>query len=228
MVDCGLSLKAAKERLATLDCRPGDVTALLVTHEHSDHIQGVAGFATRHDVPVWMTPGTALSVAVRKLAHINRFHCHERLDIGSIRVQPFPVPHDAREPVQFSFQAGGRKLGVLTDTGHVTSHIRQRLQGCDAIAVEFNHDADSLRRGPYPQSLKARIASPLGHLSNAQAAELTAEVGHSELQWVAALHLSEKNNSPALVRGALAEKLRHAHRLYVATQDEPTGWITVD
>ena len=170
MVDCGLSLRAAKTRMGMLDCAPADVSALLVTHEHSDHIQGVATLATRHDVPVWMTPGTAMSPAVRKLSHINRLRSDEALEIGSIRVQPFPVPHDAREPAQFSFEAGGRKLGVLTDTGYITPHIRMRLEGCDAIAVEFNHDLDSLRRGPYPPHVKDRIASSLGHLSNDQAA----------------------------------------------------------
>ena len=228
MVDCGLTIKAAESRLQELGFSPGEVTALLVTHEHSDHIQGVAGFALRHAVPVWMTPGTAMSHAVRRLAHINRFRGHERLEIGSIQVQPFPVPHDAREPAQYCFRAGGRKLGVLTDTGWITPHIRQRLQGCDAIAVEFNHDAQSLHGGPYPPALKARIASSLGHLSNDQAAQLVSDVAHPQLQWVTALHLSSKNNTPALVREAVADRLPHGCPLHVATQDQPIGWIHID
>ena len=228
MVDCGLTIKAAESRLAELGFDPGDVTALLVTHEHADHIQGVAGFALRHGIPVWMTPGTAMSRAVRRLTHINRLRGHDQLEIGSIRVQPFPVPHDAREPTQYCFQAGGRKLGVLTDTGYITPHIREHLQGCDAIAVEFNHDADSLRSGPYPPALKARIASSLGHLSNDQAAELLTDVAHPRLQWVTALHLSGKNNTPAMVREALAERLPNRCPLHIATQDQPTGWIHID
>ncbi len=228
MVDCGLSLKATVSRLKMLDCRPADVSALLVTHEHSDHIQGVAALATRHGVPVWMTPGTAMSPAARKLTHINHLRGDESLEIGSILVQPFPVPHDAREPAQFSFEAGGRKLGVLTDTGYITPHIRMRLQGCDAIAVEFNHDLDSLQRGPYPAYLKARIASSLGHLSNDQAAQLMAEVEHPGLQWIAALHLSGKNNAPALVRDTLARSLPRECPLHIAAQDQPSGWISID
>ena len=228
MVDCGLSLRAAETRMGTLDCGPADVSALLVTHEHSDHIQGVATLATRHGVPVWMTPGTAMSPAVSKLANINRLRGDEPLEIGSIRVRPFPVPHDAREPAQFSFAAGGRKLGVLTDTGYITPHIRKRLAGCDAIAVEFNHDLDSLRSGPYPTYLKERIASSLGHLSNDQAARLMADVEHPGLQWIAALHLSGKNNTPTMVRETLARSLPRECPLHIATQDRPTGWIPID
>ena len=228
MVDCGLTIKGAESRLLELGFAPGDVTALLVTHEHADHIKGVAGFASRHGMPVWMTPGTAKSRAVRKLTHINRLRGDEPLEIGSIQVQPFPVPHDAREPAQYCFRAGGRKLAVLTDTGYITPHIRAQLQGCDAIAVEFNHDVDSLRSGPYPPALKARIASSLGHLSNDQAAQLMSEVAHPRLQWVAALHLSGKNNTPGLVRASLAERLPDGCPLHIATQDRPTGWIHID
>ncbi len=228
MVDCGLSLKAAVSRMETLGCGPADVSALLVTHEHSDHIRGVATFASRHDVPVWMTPGTAMSPAVSELPQLNRLRSDESLEFGSITVRPFPVPHDAREPAQFAFEAGGRKLGVLTDTGHITPHIRRRLQGCDAIAVEFNHDLESLQRGPYPESVKARIASSLGHLSNDQAAQLLAEVEHPGLQWVAALHLSGKNNTPERVRESLAQSLCRDYPLHIAAQDRSSGWIPID
>ena len=228
MVDCGLSLRATEARLQMLNCRPADVSALLVTHEHSDHIQGVAALASRYGVPVWMTPGTAMSPAVSRLSNINPLRADEPLEIGSIRVQPFPVPHDAREPTQFSFEAGGRKLGVLTDTGYITPHIRRRLQGCDAIAVEFNHDVDSLWHGPYPAHVKERIASSLGHLSNDQAARLMAEIDHQGLQWIAALHLSGKNNTPALVRETLNRNVSRQCPLHIAAQDQPTGWIAID
>jgi len=229
MVDCGLTLKATEERLHGLGRHPRDVEALLVTHEHSDHIQGVARFARRHGTPVWMTPGTASSGVARKLAHIHTFSCHRRLEIGSIDVQPFPVPHDAREPAQFVFQAGGRKLGILTDTGHITSHIKERLSRCDAIALECNHDLDTLWRGPYPESLKTRVSSSLGHLNNGQSAALLDAVGHSDLQWIVALHLSEKNNTPDLVHRSLAGSVRHPKQsLHVATQNEPSDWITID
>ena len=229
MVDCGLTLKAVEERLNCLGKHPRDVDALLVTHEHSDHIQGVARFARRHGTPVWMTPGTASSPAARKLTHVHTFNCHRQLEIGSIDVQPFPVPHDAREPSQFMFRADGRKLGILTDTGHITSHIKEWLTRCDAIALECNHDLDMLWNGPYPEHLKTRIASPLGHLNNGQAAKFLGEVEHPGLQWVMALHLSAKNNTPDLVRESLAERLGHTEQvLYVATQNEPSDWVSID
>ena len=229
MVDCGLSVKAVEKRLGGLGRHPRDVDALLVTHEHSDHIQGVARFAARHGTPVWMTPGTASSSAARKLTQINTFNYHRELKIGAIDVQPFPVPHDAREPSQFVFRAGDRKLGILTDTGHITAHICERLEGCDALALECNHDLDTLWSGAYPEHLKARVASSLGHLNNSQTADLLGAVGHPELQWVVALHLSEKNNSPDLVHKSLVERLDHPRQsLHVATQDEPSGWIAVD
>ena len=229
MVDCGLSVKAVEKRLGGLGRHPRDVDALLVTHEHSDHIQGVARFAARHGTPVWMTPGTASSGAARKLTKINTFNCHRELKIGAIDVQPFPVPHDAREPSQFVFRAGDRKLGILTDTGHITAHICERLEGCDALALECNHDLDTLWSGAYPEHLKARVASSLGHLNNSQTADLLGAVGHRELQWVVALHLSEKNNSPDLVHKSLVERLDHPRQsLHVATQDEPSGWIEID
>ncbi len=229
MVDCGLTLKSTEARLSALGRHPRDVTALLVTHEHSDHIQGVARFAARYGTPVWMTPGTAVSGAVRKLTRINTFNCHGRLEIGSIDVRPFPVPHDAREPAQFVFEAHGKKLGVLTDTGHITSHIKSRLEHCDAIALECNHDLNTLYNSSYPEALKARVASSIGHLNNGQAAALLDEVGHPELQWVVALHLSEKNNTPELVHESLAGRLTRSEQvLHVATQNEPSDWIAID
>lgn len=229
MVDCGLTVKAVEKRLGGLGRHPRDVDALLVTHEHSDHIQGVARFAARHGTPVWMTPGTASSGAARKLTQINTFNCHRELKIGAIDVQPFPVPHDAREPAQFVFRAGDRKLGILTDTGHITAHICERLERCDALALECNHDLDTLWSGAYPEHLKARVASSLGHLNNSQTADLLGAVGHRELQWVVALHLSQKNNRPDLVHKSLAEQLDHPRQsLHVATQDEPSGWIEID
>lgn len=228
MVDCGLTLKAAEQRLGRLGKHPREIDALVVTHEHSDHVQGVARFVRRHATPVWMTPGTASGGLARALPAVRTFNCHRPFEIGDVEVEPFPVPHDAREPAQFVFHAAGRKLGMLTDTGHVTAHIKERLAGCDALAVECNHDLESLRAGDYPAALKARVASTIGHLNNGQAAGLIEAVGHPALQWVAALHLSEKNNDPDLVQQTLTGLLLHREqRLHVASQDEPMGWIEI-
>ena len=227
MVDCGLPRKIVEERLRVLGRDPRDVTAVLVTHEHADHVQGVAKFVRRYNTPVWMTPGTAS--AVRGLSRTNALSCHRELVIESIKVEPYPVPHDAREPCQFVFAAGGRRLGLLTDAGHVTSHMYERLTGCDALAIECNHDLDSLQRGPYPDSLKTRVASRFGHLNNAQTTELLERVNHGGLQWVMGLHLSEQNNSPDQVRAALQSLPDSArYPLHLATQDAPTPWTTID
>lgn len=222
MIDCGLPRRVVEERLRALGRDPRDVTAVLVTHEHADHAQGVSKFARRYHTPVWMTPGTAASIKpVSKTRYVN---AHRDFAIESITVQPFPVPHDAREPCHFVFAAGGRRLGVLTDAGHVTPHMHERLSGCDALAIEFNHDLPSLQRGPYPISLKERVASRFGHLNNSQTTELLARVAHGGLQWVVGLHLSEQNNSPDHVREAVPTP---AYALHLATQDQATPWMTV-
>jgi phosphoribosyl 1,2-cyclic phosphodiesterase len=223
MVDCGLPRKAVEERLRALGRDPRDVTAVLVTHEHADHAQGVSKFARRYNTPVWMTPGTA--AAIGPISRTRYISPHRDFTIESIAVQPYPVPHDAREPCHFVFAAGGRRLGVLTDAGHVTPHMHERLSGCDALAIEFNHDLPSLQRGPYPASLKERVSSRFGHLNNSQTTELLLRVDHGGLQWVMGLHLSERNNSPDHVRTAAGVS---RYRLHLATQDDPTDWVNVE
>lgn len=226
MVDCGLPRKVVEERLSAAGRSPRDITALLVTHEHSDHAQGVATFARRYNTPLWMTPGTAS--AIRELVNVQTLCPHRPFEIGAIKIEPFPVPHDAREPCQFVFAAGGRRLAVLTDTGHVTAHMHERLAGSDALAIEFNHDLGSLQRGPYPDSLKARVASRFGHLNNSQTTELLAKLDRARLQWVVGLHLSETNNTPAQVRESLRPALDGAvYPLHLATQDAVTEWFEV-
>jgi phosphoribosyl 1,2-cyclic phosphodiesterase len=226
MIDCGLPLKVVEARLRAVGREPRDVTALLVTHEHNDHAHGVASFARRYNTPLWMTAGTAN--AIGGLVTVNLLSPHRDFKLGDVDVQPFPVPHDAREPCQFVLGARGKRIGILTDSGHVTPHMCERLTPCDAIAVECNHDLDSLLGGPYPESLKARIASRYGHLNNAQTTELLGRLDRGRLQWVAALHLSERNNSPDRVRAALGPALADERRpLHLATQDAPTAWLEV-
>lgn len=223
MIDCGLARRTVEERLGSLGRQAADIAALLVTHEHSDHVQGIGAFLRRYAKPVWLTAGTA--GALPELPRRKLVSTRRALTIGSITIQSYPVPHDAREPCQFVFAAAGRKLGLLTDSGHVTEHARGRLRGCDALALEFNHDTDLLRASAYPESVKARIASRFGHLSNAQSAELLRSAAHPALQWVAGLHLSERNNSPSRVGACFEEALDGAEcALHLARQDEPSGW----
>ena len=229
LVDCGLTLKAIEERLGGLGRDPRDIDAVLVTHEHTDHIRGVAAFARRYRTPVRMTAGTAAGSASRTPPRLETFNCHRQFEIGDLSIEPFPVPHDAREPCQFVFSNGHRRLGILSDTGHITPHIKTHLAGCDALALEFNHDAEALWAGDYPEHLKQRIASQVGHLNNVQAAELLSHVADSRLQWVVALHLSETNNSPGRVRETLHDALGadHSAEAHLALQHEPSRWLEV-
>jgi phosphoribosyl 1,2-cyclic phosphodiesterase len=224
MIDCGLPRRTLEVRMRAVGRSASDITAVLVSHEHGDHIAGLGPFQRRYRKPVWLTPGTGGSLG--GLPERRSLNCHGPLTIGSIEVEPFPVPHDAREPCQFVFQAGKQRLGFVTDTGHVTSHMKARLSDCDALAIEANHDVGALRRSDYPESVKVRVASRFGHLNNEQTAEFVGELSGSGLQWVAALHLSERCNSPDRVRTALEPALGAAV-LHVAAQDEATAWLEI-
>ncbi len=229
LIDCGFSCLEAEKRLASLALQPGDVTAILVTHEHSDHISGVARFSRRYDIPVWMNAGTEAAHKGGKLAEWHCFNAHQCFEIGDVLVQPFPVPHDAREPCQFVFSDGVRRLGLLTDTGSVTVHIVRALDQLDALILECNHDPELLACGSYPWHLKQRVGGPLGHLSNQQAADLLTKIDTSRLQHLVAAHLSENNNRPHLVRELLSTVpvCRHAE---IMVADQPAGmpWKTLE
>jgi phosphoribosyl 1,2-cyclic phosphodiesterase len=230
MLDCGFGFAEAASRLRRIGLAAEDVDAIVVTHEHDDHIGGVARFAARLGIPVYLTPGTWAAVA-RRFARVEcrYFDPHAPFQIGDIEVDPFPVPHDAREPAQVIFDDGKQRLGILTDVGVATPHIRSMLSGCSALVLECNHDATLLRDGPYPPSLKARIGSRFGHMRNEDTAALLASLDNARLRHVVAAHLSETNNTPELARRALAAALAaRPDDIMVATQDEGIGWISLD
>lgn len=207
MVDNGFSLNETVKRLARLEVEPEAVAAILVTHEHGDHISGVAKFAGKYSIPVWMTAGAYQFAQFKGLSQAGMLVLEEPLVIGDLEVLPVHVPHDSREPAQFVFTDGARRFGILTDLGRVTPHVLECYTGLDAFLLEANHDADMLANGPYHHRLKRRVAGNYGHLSNAQAAELLSAVDVSKLQHIVAAHLSEHNNTQALVKAAFAEAL---------------------
>ncbi|WP_153108939.1 MBL fold metallo-hydrolase [Propionivibrio limicola] len=227
LLDCGFSMRSAAERLARLDVACEEITAVLVTHEHGDHVSGVSRFAARYGVPVHLTHGTHLAVmaGAKILPDCRLIDSHSRFSIGDLEIFPFPVPHDAREPVQFVFSDGNHRLGVLTDAGTVTPHVVQMLDHCDALVLECNHDPDLLASSDYPAVLKRRIAGNYGHLDNAQAAALLQGIETGRLQHVVAAHLSEQNNRPHLAATALAGALGCAEQwIDVADQGGGFGW----
>lgn len=226
LVDCGFSAREAEKRLEQLGKSAHDISAVLITHEHSDHISGVGPLARKYQLPVWATTGTFF--ADRQAARdnyaerigegvdIHPICSHTAITIGDIEVQPFPVPHDAREPSQFVFSNGDKRLGLLTDVGSYTLHIEELLSGCDALILECNHDKELLEQGEYPLSLKKRVGGNLGHLSNVQAADILGRLDTSKLNCIVAAHLSEKHNTPSMARQALADALNCE-----------SGWISV-
>ena len=228
LMDCGFGLADSVVRLARLGLQVSDLAGIVVTHEHSDHIAGVGRLARKHKLPVWLTAGTLAMAQDLGGVTVQVIDSHAVFAVDDLEIQPFPVPHDAREPVQYVFGDGNRRLGVLTDVGCSTPHIETMLAGVDAMVLECNHDATMLENGPYPVSLKRRVGGRFGHLENAQSAALLTKLMHDKLQYVMAAHVSRKNNTNALAQGALAQVLNCTDDdVRVACQTTGFDWITL-
>lgn len=229
MLDCGFGIRETERRLERLGLLPAELSGILVTHEHQDHVGGVFKFARRHGTPVWLTHGTAQAVGADSRGVALQF-CRDTvpLAIGLLQVMPYTVPHDAREPVQFVLGDGSSKLGVLTDAGHATPHLVAMLGGCDALLLECNHDAGMLQNSVYPPSLKQRIGGLYGHLSNQTSAEILAALDRGRLHTVVGAHLSAQNNTPDLARQALADVVDPTRTaIMIACQQEGFSWVEV-
>jgi len=229
LLDCGFSGKEVERRLARLNCRAEDLDAIVITHEHTDHIGSALTLARRWSIPLHMSWGTARAIGADEAdVDLHVLWGDESVAIGDLSVLPYTVPHDAREPLQYVFSDGACRLGVLTDVGVSTPHITSVLSGCDALVLESNHDVGMLAASRYPPSLKARIGGTHGHLNNEAAAAILASLDRSRLRHLVAAHLSQQNNLPHLAQAALAAALgASAIDVVVATQAEGFDWLAL-
>ena len=230
LVDAGLSARALTERLSAINVEPETLDAILVTHEHRDHCQGLGPLARRYSLPVYIHPDTLSALnKVGKLPKIKEFDTTSRIDVKDVSVTPFPITHDATPTVGFTIEGQEGKVGFATDLGMVTRLVRQRLTDCRVLIVESNHDEEMLLNGPYPWPLKQRVRSTHGHLSNGEAAHLLNELLWQGLEGIFLAHLSETNNQPQLAfrhaQQVLDEQSICDPRLYVGSQDNVSACL---
>lgn len=231
LIDCGFSLRELQARLGRIGLSCDDLDAVFVTHEHGDHVGCALTLARRHALPLWMSRGTWRAIGAPELppAALQFARDGQAIEVGDLLLRPYTVTHDALEPLQLRLSDGARHLGVLTDTGSITPHLLASLQGCDALLLECNHDREMLARSSYPASLKLRVGGRLGHLSNDSAAQILAACVHAGLKHLVAAHLSERNNTPALARAALAAACGGARNdIAVADPLLGFGWRDLD
>lgn len=229
LIDNGFNLRQLGRRLERAGLAVGDIDAVFITHEHSDHSAGVVALSLRHEVPVYCTAGTASACCFEEHAvPWTRVDPGQVVGIGALSLEPYAVPHDAGEPVQYTFSDGARRAAVLTDAGECSASILAALVGLHALVLECNHDLQMLQRGAYPAFLKQRIGGARGHLSNEQAAGILSSLDQSHLRWIAAAHLSAANNRPELAQRALAGVLGClAGEVLVAEQATGLAWHEV-
>ena len=235
VIDCGISKRAFMERCESCGVEVSRIEAILVTHEHTDHTKGL-GVVTRGLAKCGVSPvlytsravhGASSDIcAIEDAVDLRYFSRGDDLSLAGMSVHAFATSHDAAESFGFRFDDGGDSLGFMTDTGIVTGEAREALQACRLLAIEANHDIDMLKNGPYPQYVKARIASDRGHLSNEQSAELLAELLNNRTERVVGMHVSENNNTyslPGRVLEKVVGEFDHPAQVFVGYQNRPTS-----
>lgn len=230
LFDAGLSGIEIERRLASRGLDPDQIDAIVVSHEHSDHIQGVGVLSRRYQLPVHITQKThgAAENFLGKIHMPVNFQCGNSFHIGSLAIHPFSISHDAVDPVGFTISSNGIRIGIATDLGIATTMVREHLKGCDLIVIEANHDSRMLSEGPYPWPLKQRVKSRAGHLSNDDAKALLAEVKQDRLKHVILAHLSETNNTQEKAVSRVGEAICGSGiKLVAARQDCSSQMIRV-
>jgi phosphoribosyl 1,2-cyclic phosphodiesterase len=227
LVDAGLSGIEVQRRLAAVGRTPDELKAIIITHEHTDHVKGAGVLSRRFNIPVYMTADTFNACkGLGKIDHINFFECGTAFDIGSLAVNPFAVSHDACDPAGLTLKHQGKKIAIATDLGVVTNLVRTHLSCANALYIEANHDPEMLMAGPYPWYLKQRIQSRKGHLSNQNARDLVAQLSHKDLAHVVLAHLSEENNCPEKAATEMSKNLDSmSTMLHVAGPEHPGEMI---
>jgi len=225
LIDAGFSLKQLASRLEQVGRHLAGLKAVFVTHEHTDHILGLGVLARRHGIPVYLTKETfeSLPEKVGILPKVEFFEAGDALQVGDLRVTSFSVSHDAADPVGFTVESHGAKLGFASDLGHPSQLVRSRLTGCHALALEANYCPVMLRNGSYPPEVQQRIRGRTGHLSNQDMSSLLSALLHDGLRTIVLYHISENNNTPEQVRMMAEGAVRGHHaQVYLAEQDRPT------
>ncbi len=222
LIDAGLSGVEIERRLQAHSLDPRNIDAMIVSHEHADHIRGVGILSRRFDIPVYITKktGREASTTIGNISDMRTFSCGHSFSINSLEIHPFSTTHDAEDPAGFTISRNGQKIGIATDLGIATAMVKHNLKGCNLLILEANHDPEMLMNGPYPWPLKQRIKGRTGHLSNQASGELLSELKHDKLQHVILAHLSETNNTPAKALREVGPALEGCQaRIHVATQD---------
>jgi phosphoribosyl 1,2-cyclic phosphodiesterase len=236
LLDAGISCRETFKRMKAVGEEPRSLSAILITHEHSDHVFGLRILARKLNVPVFMTGATHQQWAkatrdeageLPKLEKLETFSSGRTFQVGDIAVTPFTIPHDAADPVGFTFRTEGVKVGFVTDLGYMPASVADHLRGCDTLILESNHDLEMLRGGPYPWSVKQRVMSRVGHLSNEALAEFFSSDYDGGAAFVVLAHLSQQNNHPEIAREAAERALGPRrtllhNRVMLALQSGPT------
>jgi phosphoribosyl 1,2-cyclic phosphodiesterase len=232
LIDAGFSCRDTYARLAAINEPSDGLSAVVISHEHTDHINGLRVLAQNGDLPVYVSRATWDAVTRddeirKKINRLEYIAASEKFTIGDIEVTPFPIPHDAADPVAFTLNTQGIRISVVTDLGFVPEIVKQRVKGSHVLIFESNHDLEMLKVGPYPWHVKQRVMSRQGHLSNNATADFLTEEFDGAAQFLVLAHLSETNNHPEIARlsaeQALSQRARlRFTKLHLASQTKPT------